>query len=95
MRYFFEVIDGSDRVRDHEGGDYAALAAATAEAEQVARDIAAEHLQQGRALPLTWHIDVIDGSGQVCARVAFEAAILEKTLRRQERPFPTAGLSPL
>lgn len=95
MRYFFEVIDGSDRVRDHEGGDYVALAAAKAEAEQVARDIAAEHLQQGRALPLTWRIDVIDGSGQVCARVAFEAAILEKNPKTSGTAFPHRGPQPI
>jgi uncharacterized protein DUF6894 len=85
MRYFFDVVEGRRRVRDHEGGDYTGLAAAKAEAEQTAREIAAEHLRQGRALPLTWRIEVRDSRGEVCAAVAFEAAILEK------RPQVTAG----
>jgi hypothetical protein len=78
MRYFFELIEGSKRVRDPEGGDYDGLASAKAEAEQVARDLAAEHLRKGRALPLAWRIEITDSFGQVCAIVAFDTAILER-----------------
>jgi len=77
MLYFFNIVRGSDKVRDPEGTEFADLEEARAEAEQTARDLAADELRRGRPILAGWRVEVTDGHDKLLATVAFEAAVLK------------------
>lgn len=81
MLYFFNVVRGSDKVRDPEGTEFADLEEARAEAEQTARDLAADELRRGRPILAGWRVEVTDGHDKLLATVAFEAAVLKVPAR--------------
>jgi hypothetical protein len=81
MLYLFNVVMGKGEIADPEGSEFACLEAARAEAKQIARDLAAEELQQGRPVEADWRIDVTDQFGRVQAVVRFQSIVLKPRLR--------------
>jgi hypothetical protein len=81
MLYLFNVVMGKGEIADPEGSEFACLDAARAEAKQIARDLAAEELQQGRPVEADWRIDVTDQFGRVQAVVRFQSIVLKPRLR--------------
>jgi hypothetical protein len=77
MRYLFNIVLGSKRIQDPEGAEFADMGAARAEAEQSARDLAAEHLRGGQAIPGNWSIEITDNIGNVQATFPFVAVIVD------------------
>ena len=76
MRYFFNLVLGSQRLTDPDGAEYSSFAEAQAEANQVARDTAAEELRHGRSIPPDWRIEITDGFGNVHSNAPFEGIVL-------------------
>src|SRR5262247_3149384 len=65
MLYLFNVVMGKGEIEDPEGSEFSCLDDARAEARQVARDLAAEELRQGRPVEADWRIDITDQFGSV------------------------------
>jgi hypothetical protein len=85
-RYFFNVLMGSRTVVDPEGSEFASLGEARREAEQTARDLAAEKLQLGSTVGENWRIDIADAQGNVHTTVNFVTAILhQQVISRKSR----------
>jgi hypothetical protein len=78
MRYFFDVVMGSQDVKGPEGCESASLDEARQEAEQIARDLAAEDLQRGGFVGEDWRVSATDARGSVYFTVSFGAAILKR-----------------
>ena len=51
MRYYFHIMKDQERLRDPDGAEFASLVCAREEATQCARDLIAEELRCGRAVP--------------------------------------------
>jgi hypothetical protein len=81
MLYLFNVVMGKGEIADPEGSEFSCLDEARAEAKQIARDLAAEELQQGRPVEADWRIDVTDQFGRVQAVVRFQSILLKPRLR--------------
>src|SRR5262245_23920320 len=81
MLYLFKVVMGKGKIEDPEGSEFSCLDDARAEARQVARDLAAEELRQGRPVEADWRIDVTDQFGSVQAVVRFQSILLKPRLR--------------
>src|SRR5262245_43232553 len=56
MRCFIHIVTDSQFVRDWEGEDFSDRQAAADEAAQIARDLMAEELRQGKPLPVLWKV---------------------------------------
>jgi hypothetical protein len=56
MRCFLHVVNDAVLVRDAEGEEFSELEAAAQEAAQLARDLMAEELRQGKPLPVRWRV---------------------------------------
>lgn len=69
---------GARDLKDPEGWEFASLDEARQEAEQIARDLAAEELQQGGLVGEDWRVYVTDAGGSVYFTVSFGAAILRR-----------------
>ena len=78
MRCCFKVVMGSRDLKDPEGWEFASLNEARQKAEQIARDLAAEELQQGGLVGEDWRVYVTDARGSVHFTVSFGAAILRR-----------------
>jgi hypothetical protein len=76
VRYFFNLVLGTQRLIDPDGAEYSSFAEAQAEANQVARDTAAEELRHGRSIPPDWRIEITDGFGNVRSNAPFEDIVL-------------------
>jgi hypothetical protein len=76
VRYFFNLVLGTQRLTDPDGAEYSSFAEAQAEADQVARDTAAEELRHGRPIPPDWRIEITDGFGNVHSNAPFEGIVL-------------------
>ena len=50
MLYLFNVVTGKGQIADPEGSEFSCLDDARAEARQIARELAADELRQGRAV---------------------------------------------
>ena len=67
IRFYFDVDNGRDTIRDHEGVEAADLAEALAEACSVIQEMADEI--RADALGADWTLVVRDASGTVVARL--------------------------
>ena len=76
VRYFFNLVLGTQRLTDPDGAEYKSLAEAQAEAEQVVRDTAAEELRHGRSIPPDWRVEIADGFGNVHSTALFDGVVL-------------------
>ena len=76
VRYFFNLVLGTQRLTDPEGGEYSSFAEAQAEAEKVIRDTAAEELRHGRSIPPDWRVEIADGFGNVHSTALFDGVVL-------------------
>jgi len=81
MLYLFNVVTGKGEIADPEGSEFSSLEDARAEAKQIARELAAEELRQGRAVSADWRIVVTDEFGTVQATVALGSIVLKPRLR--------------
>jgi hypothetical protein len=72
MHLYVHVINDAERLTDLEGEDFPDLNAARREADQVARDLMAEELLQGRPLPLGWSVQIADAGGTIRHAVRFK-----------------------
>jgi hypothetical protein len=68
MRYHFNIRDGASVIPDEEGGEFADLNAARAEACASACDLAADDLRCGQPAD-QWRIEIADDQGTVLDRV--------------------------
>jgi hypothetical protein len=68
MRYHFHIRDGAGVIPDEEGGEFADLNAARAEACASACDLAADDLRCGQPAD-QWRIEIADDQGTVLDRV--------------------------
>src|SRR5437868_4839582 len=85
MLFYFDVVLSSDRARDMEGTECEDFAEALAEADQIARDIAAEELLNGRSIMAASRVEVLDSSDSVLARRGLQEVVLGMT----EQPVST------
>jgi hypothetical protein len=69
MRYHLNIRDAAELIRDEEGGDFATLEAARAEARASVQDLVADDLRCGRPIPER-RIEIADERGVVLASVA-------------------------
>jgi hypothetical protein len=76
MRFYFDVVLNGDRARDEEGSEFEDFALVLVEADQTARDIAAEELLNGRTISAASRIEVLDGQGSVLARRGLREVVL-------------------
>ncbi|MEP7241165.1 MAG: hypothetical protein ABI697_09805 [Devosia sp.] len=73
-RFFFHIRDGEGTIEDEEGGDFADLDAARAEARQSARDILADQIREGGELD-GQIVVIADEAGLVLDEVPFRSVI--------------------
>jgi hypothetical protein len=98
MRYFIHIVTDTERLIDPDGGEFADLASARAEASQSARDLMAEELQCGRPVPFSWRAQVADDDGNVLltvsfARLVFSGAVAVQMSRSSRPTSPEAHLA--
>jgi len=83
MRYFIHIVTGKERLIDPDGGEFADLASARAEASQSAREVMAEELRCGRPVPFDWQAQVADHEGNVLLRLAFAQLVFGEVITSQ------------
>ena len=98
MRYFIHIVTDTERLVDPDGGEFADLASARAEASQSARDLMAEELRCGRPVPFSWQAQVADGEGNILltlpfARLVFSEAVAAQLSRISRPTSPEAHLA--
>jgi len=98
MRYFIHIITDQERLVDPDGGEFADLESARAEASQSARDLMAEELRCGRPVPFAWRAQVADDEGNVLlslpfARLVFSEVIAAQLSRTSRPTSPEAHLA--
>jgi hypothetical protein len=76
MRYFFHILNEHERVRDHDGEEFANLASAREEAIQSARDLIAEELLCGRPAPSQWRIQIALEDDTILETVALASLLM-------------------
>jgi len=81
MRYYFHILNGRERLRDPDGDEFPSLASARAEATQCARDLIAEELRCGRAVPSQWGIQIADEDETIVDTLPFAALLLGETIQ--------------
>jgi hypothetical protein len=98
MRYFIHIVTDTERLIDHDGGEFTDLASARTEATQSARDLMAEELLCGRPVPLGWNAQVADDEGNVLltlpfTRLVFNGTIAQKQLELSRPTSPEGHLA--
>src|SRR5215467_8668640 len=98
MRYFIHIVTDTERLVDPDGGEFADLASARAEASQSARDLMAEELRCGRPVPFSWQAQVVDAEGTVMltlpfARLVFDELIAARLSRSAAAISPAAHVA--
>jgi hypothetical protein len=73
-RYYFNVVDGEDRMNDLEGVVLPDVVTARSVAEHIAKQITAGLLRAGEAIG-EQHLEIADASGEVLFRLALRSAI--------------------
>ena len=68
--YFLNLFNDADSP-DHEGTDFADLAAARRAAVAGAREVMADHVMKGRPLNMAHRVEVVDENGKVLAVIPF------------------------
>ena len=87
MRGFLHYVNDTELVRDGEGEDFADLHAAAQQAAQVARDLMAEELRKGKALPVRWKVLLTTADDTVLLSLPFTDLIPPtEPLPRRARP---------
>ena len=71
MRYYFHVVTDARFIRDPDGGEFAGLDEAEAEATQSARDLMAAELNRGRPIPSGWRILIAAEDDAVLKSLSF------------------------
>jgi len=71
MRYYFHLLTERERLRDPDGDEFSTLDAAREEATQSARDLIAEHIRSGHAIPLQWCIQIAQQDDTMVDTVRF------------------------
>ena len=74
-RFFLNVVNGRERVRDLEEREFQSLAAARTEALESARELIGQCLLEGLPLGLKRHFEIVDAEGRRLAQVSFAEAI--------------------
>lgn len=97
MRYFIHIVTDQERLVDPDGGEFADLASARAEACQSARDLMAEELRCGRPVPFGWRAQVADEQGRVVltikfARLVFSEAVAVELSKDSRSKSPEADI---
>ena len=75
-RYFFSIRDALGLIPDEEGSDFSSPAAALAEAQATARDLAQQLIEMNR--PLSAVVEVRDVKGALIASIPLAKAILPR-----------------
>src|SRR5262249_9599555 len=70
MRYYFHIIKNRERLRDPDGEEFPSLDCAE-EATQCARELIAEELRCGRAVPAQWRIQIARSDETILDTVPF------------------------
>jgi hypothetical protein len=76
MRYFKHIVTDNERIADREGQEYPDLESARSDASQGAREIMADELLAGRAVPLGWRVQIADPDGAIVMTISFVALVL-------------------
>jgi len=76
MRYYFHIVTDRERIRDPDGEEFSSLDAAREEATQSARDLIAEKLRCGQAVPSRWHIQIALEDETIVETVRFTSLLL-------------------
>src|SRR5262245_59637702 len=71
MRYYFHILTDRERLRDPDGEEFPTSAEASEEATQSVRDLIAEELRCGRAVPSLWSIQITQEDDTVLQTVPF------------------------
>jgi len=89
MRYYFHILKGRECLRDPDGEEFPSLAAARVEATQCARDLIAEELRCGRAVPSQWGIQIAHEDETIVDTVPFAPLLMSETIQalRRHRRF--------
>jgi glucose-6-phosphate-specific signal transduction histidine kinase len=95
MLYLINIVKGKSQVRDPEGAEFADLQAARLEAEQTARDLAAEELRSGKPVPADWTVEVTDHIGNVVATIPFSSLMVAPHATRARVKPTTASVAQL
>jgi len=68
MRYHLNVRDGAELIQNKEGGEFATLKAACAEARASVQDLATEDIRSGRPAH-EWRVEIANRDGAVLGTV--------------------------
>ena len=71
MHFYLHTLTDTERIRDPDGQECDDLEGARREASLSARELMANELQEGRPVPLGWHIHVADADDTVLATISF------------------------
>jgi hypothetical protein len=83
MRCFIHILTDKERIVDPDGSEFADLASARDEASQSARDLMAEELRCGRAVPFAWQVQVADEEGAVLLTLPFARLVFSEVVAAQ------------
>jgi|GEM_PF-1660494 len=81
-RFYFHLILEEKTLTDDDGQDLDTLAEARLEAKAIIRELVADYVHLGQALPLRY-VHVVDGQEAVVAEIAF-AKVLEEVVSKRE-----------
>ena len=76
MHYYFHILTDHERIRDPDVEEFSSLDSARAEAIQSARDLIAEKLRCGRAVPSRWRIQIALEDETIVETVQFTSLLL-------------------
>jgi len=71
MHLYIHIINDTERVVDPDGQEFPDLEAAAQEANQVARDLIAQELLNGRSVPFSWRVQIAEGDDTVQQTIKF------------------------
>jgi hypothetical protein len=78
MRYFIPIVTDQERLVDPNGGLFADLDSARAEASQSARHRMAEELRCGRPVPFACRAQVADDDGNILPTLPFALLVFNE-----------------
>ena len=87
MRCFFHTVTDTEFIRDRDGEDFADRRMAEQEAAQVARDLMAEELRNGKPMPVRWKVLLALADDTVLMSLSFSQLIPAPSLASRLRSF--------
>jgi len=90
MRCFFHTVTDTEFIRDRDGEDFADRQMAEQEAAQVARDLMAEELRNGKPMPVRWKVLLALADDTVLMSLSFSQLIPAPSLASRLRSFEGA-----